>query len=133
MAFGQKFLWPAVLILLFLFFGSLFLVFKKPQKATPLPISPPPTSFPTLTPPLTEVPISVTLSGIVKRLEVSIYMQGTHYLEKEGRLLALLESQTLDLDNYLEKEVEVQGTAQPTVEGGKIIIKVNNIKILAKK
>ncbi|MBU1089684.1 hypothetical protein KKF38_02740 [Patescibacteria group bacterium] len=66
------------------------------------------------------------LEGVVRKLGASIYQQGTHRLEKDGTLIALLESAgpQIKLDNFVDKEVEVEGIISPTAEGNLEIMKV---------
>ncbi|MFH0776412.1 MAG: hypothetical protein V1936_02260 [Patescibacteria group bacterium] len=66
------------------------------------------------------------LTGVIQKLGASIYQQGTHRLEKDGALVALLESAgpQIDLNDYLGQSVEVEGILSPTVEGNLQIMKV---------
>ncbi|MFH0833799.1 MAG: hypothetical protein V2A63_00205 [Patescibacteria group bacterium] len=69
------------------------------------------------------------MQGVVQKLGASVYQQGTHRLEKDGSLVALLEasSATIDLDNFVGKSVEVEGIVSPTTEGNLKIMKVVTI------
>jgi hypothetical protein len=70
---------------------------------------------------------NVSYRGTVDSLGASIYMQGTHSLALgDGRML-ILESTDVDLDAYLNHEVEVFGALRPTVEAGGIIMRVQRI------
>ena len=74
---------------------------------------------------------NVTYRGTVQELGVTIYMQGTHALALgDGRML-ILESDVLDLEAYLDHEVEVFGSLRPTVEAGGIIMRVERITDLS--
>ena len=66
------------------------------------------------------------LEGVVRKLGVSIYQQGTHHLEKDGALIVLLEvaSLKIKLDGFIGEKVEVEGIISPTVEGNFEIMKV---------
>jgi len=66
------------------------------------------------------------LDGVVQKLGISIYQQGTHRLEKDGALVALLEAagHQIKFDDFIGKEVEVEGIISPTAEGNLEIIKV---------
>lgn len=68
--------------------------------------------------------------GTVKVLGISIYQQGTHRLEKNDRLVGLLQSSTHKLDEYLEKEVIIKGFVRDTVEGGQKIMDVVFLQVL---
>ena len=65
-------------------------------------------------------------TGIVRTLGVSIYQEGTHRFERNGKLAGLLEpaSSAIDLDDFLDEEVEVEGIVSSTIEGNLEIIKV---------
>lgn len=70
---------------------------------------------------------NVTYRGTVQELGVTITMQGTHALALgDGRML-ILESSAVDLETYLDHEVEVFGSLRPTVEAGGIIMRVERI------
>lgn len=68
--------------------------------------------------------------GVVKPLGVSIYQEGTHRLESNGRLVAILESKTFGLAAFEEAEVKVGGKVRATVEGAQKIMNVETLEIL---
>lgn len=68
--------------------------------------------------------------GIVKPLGVSIYMEGSHRLEKDDELVVLLESEEVNLPDFEGKEVKVTGTVRDTVEGGQKIMTVRFLEQL---
>lgn len=71
--------------------------------------------------------------GTIKELGMSIFMQGTHQLvDDQDNLVALLSSasDSVNLNNYLNKKVEVHGQAEPSVEGGETIVAVESVKKL---
>jgi len=72
---------------------------------------------------------SKSIEGVVRKLDTSIYMEGTHYLEAGGVTLALLESTKINLDKYVDDNVEIWGEARRTVEGDGIIIDVSKIEV----
>ena len=67
------------------------------------------------------------LEGVVRKLEASIYQQGTHYLEAGGITLVILESKAVNLDKYIGKNVKVFGSSKPTVEGDGALMDVTKI------
>jgi len=69
----------------------------------------------------------VSYTGVIGELGVSIYMQGTHKLSLEDGRFIILESNTLDLNNYLDRNVSVTGSSRPTVEEGGIILRVQKV------
>ena len=72
-----------------------------------------------------------SIEGIIRRLEASIYMEGTHYLEVDGVILILLEStHNINLDKYVGKNVEIEGELRMTIEGDSMIMDVEKIKIV---
>lgn len=72
---------------------------------------------------------NVTYTGIMRKLGASIYMQGTHKLElQDGRFILLdTANDTIDLDAYIDTNVTVHGSVQPTVEGGGTIMHVEDV------
>ncbi len=74
-----------------------------------------------------------TMQGVVQKLGTSIYQQGTHRLEKDGALVALLEaaSPQIDLNDFVGESVEVEGIVSPTTEGNLQIMKVVTVTPLA--
>mgnify|MGYP001575592994 CR=1 FL=1 len=72
-----------------------------------------------------------TYHGVVRALEVSLYQQGTHYLEDAvtGRVLALLDTNNgINLDTYIDKEVDVYGPVERTIEGDGVIMDVERVE-----
>lgn len=72
----------------------------------------------------------VSYTGIIHELGVSIYMQGTHKLVLENGQFLILESNSLDLNNYLERSVRVTGDVRPTVEEGGMIMRVETVSAM---
>lgn len=96
---------------------------------------------PTLNPPIDDSsvtiptgpvqPQTVTMHGVIRPLEASMYMQGTHQLVGEdGKVLAILEpgDKIQDLTFLEGSEVDVEGTASKTVEGDMTVIKVEKVR-----
>jgi hypothetical protein len=69
------------------------------------------------------------LSGVVRPLGVSIYQEGTHRLEKDNKLQLLLESKVLELADFEQQEVEVEGVVRSTVEGNQKIMEVLKVNL----
>jgi len=69
----------------------------------------------------------VSYTGVIRELGVSIYMQGTHKLDLDNGQFVILESSTLDLNNYLDRAVRVTGDIRPTVEEGGMIMRVDSV------
>lgn len=76
------------------------------------------------------VQYGVSYQGIVSDAGISIYMQGSHRLEIMGGTFVLLESDDVDLDAYVGKEVEVYGDARDSVEGDATVLTVTDITVL---
>jgi hypothetical protein len=70
------------------------------------------------------------LTGIVKPLGVSIYKEGTHRLESDNSLIALLESKDFDLDEYEHKEVELEGIIRDAIEDGLTIMSISKVNVI---
>lgn len=70
--------------------------------------------------------------GVIKSLGVSIYPRGTHRLEVNGILKALLEpaSDQIKLDQFLNQEVEVEGIVTPATENNLELIRVVTVTLL---
>lgn len=73
---------------------------------------------------------NVTYEGVISELGVSIYMQGTHKLTLEDGRFVILESSTLDLNNYMDRAVRVTGDERATVEEGGLILRVTSVTTL---
>ncbi len=75
--------------------------------------------------------VQVSYEGVIKKADVSIYMEGTHrlYTDNTGALI-LLQSHAISLDDYLNSRVLVTGTAQPTAESGGTIVTVTDVQWL---
>lgn len=71
-----------------------------------------------------------TAEGTLQKSGISIYMQGSHQLVTETGELLLLESTTIDLDDYVDARVRVIGIARKTVEEGGMILSVEEIERL---
>jgi hypothetical protein len=74
-----------------------------------------------------------TFKGTVQELGMSIFMQGSHQLvDDKGNRVALLQSgsDSVDLNAYLGRKVEVSGAASPSVEGGATFLSVESVKTL---
>jgi hypothetical protein len=70
---------------------------------------------------------NVSYRGTLEALGPSIYQQGTHMLTLlDGRMI-LLESAIVDLDPFMGSSVEVFGALRPAVEGGGIIMRVEQV------
>jgi len=75
--------------------------------------------------------IEVTREGVLEKLGVSIYMEGTHRLLLDAGTTTLLRSQVVNLDDYLNQRVEVTGIERPTVEGDASIINVSFVRSIS--
>jgi hypothetical protein len=94
------------------------------------PVTPPATSSAASSEQVRETR-NVSYRGIVEELGSTIYMQGTHKLTLgDGRML-LLESLSLDLEAFVDREVEAFGSLRPTVEAGGIIMRVEHMTDLS--
>lgn len=73
----------------------------------------------------------VTASGVLLEQGVSTYQYGTHVLnDKEGKTMYALKSETIKLNMYIGKQVELQGIPVEgyPVEGGPEYLEVIKIK-----
>lgn len=76
---------------------------------------------------------NVTYTGVVQPAGISIYQQGSHRLVLPGGKFILLESDDLDLNGYVEEEVQIFGALRPTVEAGGMIMRVEKIELVFKE
>ncbi len=72
----------------------------------------------------------VSYTGVIRVLGASIYMQGTHKLVLDNEQFLILESNSLDLNNYLGRTVRVTGDVSPTVEEGGMIMRVETVSAM---
>jgi hypothetical protein len=73
----------------------------------------------------------VLIKGILERQGITTYQYGTHVLvDTEGKTLYALKSESLQLDLYIGKKVEVKGRVlgDYPVEGGPSYLEVIRIK-----
>ncbi len=77
------------------------------------------------------VPAEATYEGVLTQAGVSVYMEGTHRIDTPSGDVILLQSDTVDLDQYLDATVRVTGMARPTVEQGGIIMDVESVELLS--
>lgn len=78
----------------------------------------------------TEETRNVLYRGLLEDAGVSIFMQGTHKLTLDDGRFILLESEDVNLDRYVDMNVEVFGSVRPTVEAGGMIMRVESVKSL---
>lgn len=68
-------------------------------------------------------------SGIINNLELSIYKDGTHQIEtKDGNIP--IQSQKINLNKYLNKEVEIFGNMEKLIDNKTSVFIVNKIHLL---
>lgn len=70
---------------------------------------------------------NVSYQGILEPAAPSVMMQGTHQLRLSDGRVILLESRDIVLGDYLGKKVGVFGAVRPTVEGGGVIMRVEEV------
>lgn len=76
---------------------------------------------------------NVTYQGTLEPAGVTIYMEGTHKLMLDGGRFIMLESNTVNLDQFDGKTVQVLGAVRPTQEAGGIIMNVQTLTDLTPK
>lgn len=72
---------------------------------------------------------NVSYSGTIKPLGISIFMEGTHRLSLQDGRFILLESDSIDLNGYVDEQVDVLGSIRPTVESDAMIMRVESISL----
>jgi len=73
---------------------------------------------------------NVVYEGVIKPAGISIYQQGSHRLMLQDGRFILLESDSVDLNGYVNEKVEVRGALRPTVEDGGMIMRVEQTRLL---
>jgi len=73
---------------------------------------------------------NVLYRGTVEKQGVSIFMEGTHRLRLEDGRFILMESETVNLNPYLNQKVEVFGAVRPTTENGGLLMRVERVTSL---
>ena len=73
---------------------------------------------------------NVTYTGTVQPAGISVYQQGSHRLVLPGGKFVLLESDDIDLNGYVDEEVQIFGALRPTVEAGGMIMRVERIELV---
>lgn len=104
-------------------FIGIFIAF--PYRSTPtsslnLPPTPPPSNGGELE----------SRTGIVRRLESSVYQQGDYFLEtEEPEKLLILASKRIDFSLFIGQLITVEGKITPTVEGDAEVMEVDKVKL----
>lgn len=73
-------------------------------------------------------PAMAMAEGKLAKVGIGIYMQGTHRLMTDLGQELLLQSSTLQLDDYVDLQVRVSGEVSPAVENGAMIMTVQTIE-----
>ncbi len=110
--------------------GAEIISFVSPS-GTPTP-TPSPTPRPTITPIGTPIPLPpvVLATGTLIRLISTSFTYGTHGLTRDGQLVMALQSQKVDLDQYVGKDVIVWGNPMAVpVNGGPPLLNVLGIAV----
>lgn len=74
---------------------------------------------------------NVAYTGVVAPAGISVYNQGTHRLILPGGKFVLLEAEDIDLNGYVDEEVQIFGALRPTVEAGGMIMRVERIELIS--
>jgi hypothetical protein len=71
----------------------------------------------------------VSVKGTLQKPGMTTYQYGTHLLKADGKTYAL-KSSTLNLDNFIEKQVSIKGTKVDgyPLENGPELLEVTEIK-----
>jgi hypothetical protein len=70
------------------------------------------------------------MAGVIHKLEAGTYSEGTHFIEASGITLAILEADSgVNLDSYIDKNVQVWGDVRQVAEGDGAFMKVKEVKI----
>jgi hypothetical protein len=116
----------ALVVLPLLFSACLW---RQEQPEDGAPSTPPKEEQPASVPPGRETR-NVFYRGTVRPAGISIYTEGSHKLVLPDGRFVLLEAEGVDLNGYVDEEVEVFGATRSTVEAGGIIMRVERIELL---
>ena len=75
------------------------------------------------------------LTGTLQKQGITTYMYGTHILMTNAGPAYALRSDDINLDNYINKVIDIQGTKVPgyPVDGGPDYINVTSVKALSQR
>ena len=71
----------------------------------------------------------VTYTGIIQPLELDIYQEGTHQLETEDNQIIIIQSQTFNLNRYLEKAVTVKGEFSQNIGNSQSVLNIDSVMV----
>ncbi len=138
---GMGSLLGLLIIVILLGGGMAAFVMTKPSEQPP-PEQPPTNGQPPTTPengngqPPTngqpQIPETIKAIGTIEKLEISAWMYGTHTLSENEKIKYALASEAVDLNQYLNKTVEVEGTLKEgyPVDGGPPYLIVKKMRII---
>lgn len=71
-----------------------------------------------------------TISGVVREKELAVGSVGTHVLEEKDDRKTNLQSRTINLNQYIDKKVQISGTHERTEARMPSVFEVNSVKVL---
>jgi hypothetical protein len=72
----------------------------------------------------------MTFVGRIESFEFDIYKDGTHQIFTESNELIIIQSPTINLNNYLGKKVEITGSMQKLIDNKSKVFTVSEVKLL---
>ncbi len=70
----------------------------------------------------------LTYSGVIEPLTIDIYKQGTHQIRTDDNQLIVIQSQSVDLNKYLEKRVRIKGNLAEATGGEERVFNVSEVE-----
>ncbi|MBN2087620.1 hypothetical protein JW758_04700 [Candidatus Peregrinibacteria bacterium] len=71
----------------------------------------------------------ISYDGIIEPLEIDVYQQGTHQIRTEGNELVIIQSQSYDLNKFLDKQVKIKGNLAEQKGNAEPVLNVTEVKL----
>ena len=68
-------------------------------------------------------------TGVIETFEIDVYQDGTHQIRMEDDEVIVIQSPTINLNNYLDKEVTITGSMQKLIDNKGEVFTVEEIKL----
>jgi hypothetical protein len=72
----------------------------------------------------------LSFTGVIESFEFDIYKDGTHQIFTEENELIIIQSPTINLNNYIDKKVTITGSMQKLIDNKGKVFTVEDVKLL---
>jgi len=72
----------------------------------------------------------LTYTGIIEPIQITLYQEGTHQIKTEEGGVVMIQSPTINLNNYVNKKVTIRGSIQKLGPNEKGVFTVTEIQLL---